>query len=67
VPHRGPLADFIYQLVGGLRAGMGYIGARQVREIADKAVFIRVSPSSVTEGHPHDITITQEAPNYRVE
>jgi IMP dehydrogenase len=46
---------------------MGYIGARQVREIADKAVFIRVSPSSVTEGHPHDITITQEAPNYRVE
>jgi IMP dehydrogenase len=67
VPHRGPLADFVYQLVGGLRAGMGYIGARQVKDIPDNAVFIRVSASSVTEGHPHDIVITQEAPNYRVE
>ncbi len=67
VPHRGPLADFVYQLVGGLRGGMGYIGARAIGEIRERAVFIRVSAASVAEGHPHDIVITQEAPNYRVE
>lgn len=64
IPHRGPLADFVYQLVGGLRAGMGYLGARAINEIRERAVFIRVSPASVAEGHPHDIIITQEAPNY---
>jgi IMP dehydrogenase len=67
VPHRGPLADFVYQLVGGLRAGMGYVGARAVAEIRERAVFIPVSPAGVVEGHPHDIAITQEAPNYQVE
>ncbi len=67
VPHRGPLAEFVYQLVGGLRAGMGYIGAREIPEIRKRATFIRVSTASVIEGHPHDITITREAPNYRVE
>ncbi|MFW6158495.1 MAG: IMP dehydrogenase, partial [Planctomycetota bacterium] len=67
VPHAGPLADFVYQLVGGLRAGMGYVGARAVGEIAEKAVFIHISPASVAESHPHDITITREAPNYRLE
>jgi len=67
VPHRGPLADFVYQLVGGLRAGMGYVGAREISEVQERAVFIRVSPASVAEGHPHDIVITQEAPNYRVD
>ena len=67
VPHRGPLADFVYQLVGGLRAGMGYIGAREISEIKNQAVMIRVSHASVVEGHPHDLVITQEAPNYRAE
>jgi len=67
VPHRGPLADFVYQLVGGLRAGMGYVGAREISEVKERAVFIRVSPAGVAEGHPHDIVITQEAPNYQVD
>jgi len=65
VPHRGSLADFVYQMVGGVRAGMGYIGARKISEIRERAVFIRISPASATEGHPHDIAITHEAPNYR--
>ncbi|MFO7898518.1 MAG: IMP dehydrogenase, partial [Planctomycetota bacterium] len=67
VPHAGPLADFVYQLVGGLRAGMGYVGACEVGEIAEKAVFIHISAAGAAESHPHDITITREAPNYRVE
>jgi len=67
VPHRGPLADFVYQIIGGLRGGMGYIGAREIAEIPLRAVCIRVSRASVEEGHPHDIFITQEAPNYRLE
>jgi IMP dehydrogenase len=65
VPHRGSLADFVYQMVGGVRAGMGYIGAREISEIRERAMFIRISPASATEGHPHDIAITHEAPNYR--
>jgi len=65
VPHRGALADFVYQMVGGVRAGMGYIGARRIQEIRERAAFIRISPASAAEGHPHDITITHEAPNYR--
>jgi len=64
VPYRGPLAEFVYQLVGGLRAGMGYCGARDIDELRTKARFIRVSVASLTESHPHDITITHEAPNY---
>ena len=65
VPHRGSLADCVYQMVGGVRAGMGYIGAKQISDIRDRAVFIRISSASATEGHPHDINITHEAPNYR--
>ncbi|MBN2582808.1 MAG: IMP dehydrogenase, partial [Planctomycetes bacterium] len=64
VPYKGMLADFVYQLVGGVRAGMGYCGAHQLEELRTKAKFIRVSSASVVEGHPHDIVITQEAPNY---
>jgi IMP dehydrogenase len=67
VPYKGPLGPFVYQLVGGLRAGMGYCGARTVDELRTKAKFLRVSPASVRESHPHDITITQEAPNYSTE
>jgi IMP dehydrogenase len=64
VPYKGTLADFVYQLVGGVRAGMGYCGAHQLEELRTQARFIRVSSASVVEGHPHDIVITQEAPNY---
>jgi len=67
VPYKGPLADFVYQLVGGLRAGMGYCGAAAIEELREKGRFIRVSPAALAESHPHDITITQEAPNYTIE
>ena len=67
VPFKGPLSDYIYQLVGGLRAGMGYCGARTIDELRKEARFIQVSTASVREGHPHDIAITQEAPNYSPE
>jgi IMP dehydrogenase len=64
VPFRGPLSDFVYQLVGGLRAGMGYCGTRTIEELRSEARFLQVSTASVRESHPHDIVITQEAPNY---
>ena len=64
VPYKGALAPFVEQLVGGLRAGMGYCGTRTVEELRTRARFIQVSPASVQESHPHDIFITQEAPNY---
>ncbi|MHC4389007.1 MAG: IMP dehydrogenase [Planctomycetota bacterium] len=64
VPYRGTLGDFVYQLVGGLRAGMGYCGARNIEELRKKGRFVRVSAASVSESHPHDIQITKEAPNY---
>jgi IMP dehydrogenase len=64
VPYKGNLAPFVYQLVGGLRAGMGYCGARNIEELRAKTRFILVSGASVQESHPHDILITQEAPNY---
>jgi IMP dehydrogenase len=64
VPYKGQLAPFIYQLVGGLRAGMGYCGTRSIEELRTRSRFILVSGASVQESHPHDIAITQEAPNY---
>lgn len=64
VPYRGTLSEFVYQLVGGLRAGMGYCGARNIEELRKDARFVRQSKASVTESHPHDIQITKEAPNY---
>ncbi len=67
VPFKGPLSDFAYQLVGGLRAGMGYCGARTIENLRTEAQFIQVSAASVKESHPHDIAITQEAPNYSPE
>jgi IMP dehydrogenase len=67
VPFKGNLGPFIYQLVGGLRAGMGYCGTRTIEELRTVARFLQVSPASVRESHPHDITITQEAPNYSTE
>ncbi len=64
VPFKGALADFAYQLVGGLRAGMGYCGTRNIDELRKDAKFIKISAATVRENHPHDIAITQEAPNY---
>ncbi len=64
VPYKGQLAPFVYQLVGGLRAGMGYCGTRNIEELRTRTHFILVSAASVQESHPHDIAITQEAPNY---
>ncbi len=67
VPFKGPLSDFVYQLVGGLRAGMGYCGTRTIEELRTETRFVQVSAASVRESHPHDIAITQEAPNYSPE
>lgn len=67
VPYKGQLGPFVYQLVGGLRAGMGYCGTRTIDELRTDARFIQVTGASVRESHPHDITITQEAPNYSTE
>ncbi len=67
VPGKGPLAPFLYQLVGGLRSGMGYVGAMTIPLLQERAKFVRISTAGLTESHPHDITITREAPNYRVE
>lgn len=67
VPYKGPLAELVYQLVGGLRAGMGYCGCRTIPELQEKATFLRVSVASLRESHVHDVIITKEAPNYRVE
>jgi IMP dehydrogenase len=67
VPHRGPLAAVLYQLVGGLKSGMGYTGCRTIDDLRTKARFIRISPQSLRESHVHDVIITKEAPNYRME
>jgi len=64
VPFKGALSDFVYQLVGGLRAGMGYCGTQTIDQLRSDARFIQVSAASVRESHPHDIAITQESPNY---
>jgi len=66
VPYKGPIADTIFQLVGGLQSGMGYCGAADLRELREKATFVRVTPGGLRESHPHDVTITREAPNYHM-
>jgi IMP dehydrogenase len=66
VPYKGPVSDTIYQLVGGLRSGMGYCGAATLTELREKARFNRVTTGGLRESHPHDVTITREAPNYRL-
>jgi IMP dehydrogenase len=65
VPYRGSLADFVYQLVGGLRAGMGYVGAPDIEALRTRTRFLKQSAAAVREAHPHDIYITKEAPNYQ--
>ena len=67
VPHRGPLEAMVYQLVGGLRSGMGYLGCNSIQELQDNARFVRISGAGLRESHVHDVIITREAPNYHVE
>jgi len=64
VDYKGSLAEVMYQFVGGLRAGMGYCGSKDIKTLQDKSQFIRITSAGVTESHPHDVTITREAPNY---
>jgi IMP dehydrogenase len=64
VPYRGTVADMVFQMVGGLRAGMGYCGVRNIEELQTKTKFIRITNAGLIEGHPHDVQITKEAPNY---
>ncbi len=66
VPYRGPLSETVYQLVGGLRSGMGYSGAKTVADLKAKAKFIRITSAGLTESHPHSVNITKEAPNYMI-
>ncbi len=65
VPYRGELAQVIFQLVGGVRAGLGYLGCENLRELREKAEFVRISPQGLKESHVHDVYVTKEAPNYR--
>jgi len=65
VPYKGRLSDVIYQLVGGIRSAMGYCGVQNIRELKDKTRFIKITEAGVKESHPHDVTITKEAPNYQ--
>ncbi|MBI1908621.1 MAG: IMP dehydrogenase [Deltaproteobacteria bacterium] len=67
VPYRGPVADSAHQLVGGLRAGMGYVGAPTIEELQTKGKFVQITAAGLKESHVHDVTITKEAPNYRLE
>lgn len=64
VPYRGPLGDVAYQLMGGLRAGMGYVGAANIKDLQKKSKFVKITGAGLIENHPHDILITKEAPNY---
>lgn len=66
VPYKGALSETIYQMVGGIRAGMGYVGAHTIADLHEKARFMRITANSVRENHPHDVQITKEAPNYRL-
>lgn len=67
VPYKGPLADSVYQLVGGLRSGMGYLGAQTIPDLQKRAKFVRISPAGLRESHVHDIIITREPPNYQLD
>jgi IMP dehydrogenase len=67
VPYKGPLSAMVQQLVGGLRAGMGYCGAASIKDLQERARFVKISPAGLKESHVHDVIITKEAPNYRLE
>jgi IMP dehydrogenase len=67
VPYKGTVSTLIFQLVGGLRAGMGYCGCRSIQDLQRDGRFIRITPAGTRESHVHDVVITKEAPNYRAE
>jgi IMP dehydrogenase len=67
IPYRGKLSDVVYQMIGGLRAAMGYCGAETVPDLKEKARFVRMTPAGLLESHPHDIQITHESPNYSLQ
>jgi IMP dehydrogenase len=66
VPYRGSLRDYVYQLVGGLRSGMGYAGAATLDDLRSRTRLVRITNAGLIESHPHDVIITKEAPNYQV-
>jgi IMP dehydrogenase len=66
VPYKGPVADVLFQMVGGLRSGMGYVGCASIEELRTESEFVRITAAGLRESHPHDVTITREAPNYSV-
>jgi IMP dehydrogenase len=65
VPYKGSLSEFVYQLVGGLRSGMGYAGAATIQNLQQNSRLVRITPAGLQESHPHSVTITREAPNYQ--
>mgnify|MGYP003334595170 CR=1 FL=1 len=67
VPYKGSVVSILHQLVGGVRSAMGYTGCQSIEEMRNKACFVRVTSAGMRESHVHDVTITKEAPNYRVE
>jgi len=67
VPYRGPLSQTIFQLIGGLRSGMGYLGCKNIQELKTKTKFVKITPAGLRESHVHDVIITKEAPNYRLD
>ena len=67
MPYRGPLSDNIHQLIGGLRSGMGYTGCGWIKDLQEMARFVKITGAGLRESHVHDVTITHEAPNYRIE
>ena len=67
VPYRGPLSGIVYQLIGGLKAGMGYLGCRNIKELKEKAKFVKITQAGLRESHVHDVIIVKEAPNYQLE
>ena len=64
VPYKGELFESMHQFIGGLRAGMGYCGAKDINTLKEKAQFVKITASGIAESHPHNVTITKEAPNY---
>jgi IMP dehydrogenase len=66
IAYRGPLSENIYQLLGGIRSGMGYTGSQTLKDLREKGKFVKISPAGLKESHPHDVSITKEAPNYRI-
>ena len=66
VAYKGPLSNLVYQLVGGLRSAMGYVGAADIAAMKNETQFIQITAAGLRESHPHDVVVTKEAPNYRV-